>query len=240
MASSSGSSATTPAIACAPVLESTPGPVAEERGPVEVECSERLGVAAESGESRAELGHEGGCPPPPGEECLGVELGQGGRVGRAQRVLRGGGHLEAARAQLGADVVDRDTAPAPACRRAPRVSRPRRPGSGPTSSGWPPWPARGERGPVPASPVSSSTMHSNSHPTSAADAGGPGPLHHPSQLGPGRALAQGAANSASKSTASAANGYGRPERRDRQRPAGWLAPPVRQSAVGRPTTGWRR
>ncbi len=99
--------------------------------------SDRLGWPPEAGEPRPQLGHEGGPAARAGEVGLGVQLGQGGGVGRAQRGLGGGGDLEAAGSELGAEVVDGHGA-----RLSVSTSRPgplpRWPWSGRTSSGCPP------------------------------------------------------------------------------------------------------
>ena len=110
MAKSSGSSARTPAIACAPVLDSTPGSSQRSGAPSTVERSERLGWPPSPGNSGPSCAMKVACRPSPGEVRLRVELGQGGRVGRAHGVLRGSGDLQAAGTQFRTDVVDRDVA----------------------------------------------------------------------------------------------------------------------------------
>ncbi len=81
--------------------------VAQCSRPVDGGPERQAGVAAQPGELRSQLGHEGGLTARTGEVGLGVELGQEGRVGRAHRLLGSGGDLETARSQLGAEVVDR-------------------------------------------------------------------------------------------------------------------------------------
>ena len=65
-------------------------------------------MPSEAREARPQLSHERGSAAGAGEMRLGVHLGQCGGVGRPHGGLWGRGDLQAARSQLGADVVDGD------------------------------------------------------------------------------------------------------------------------------------